>query len=94
MDIKKSIKKQTKEKGINCSIDLEHIEDVFTNKSFYRAMKKVPIIEKKVLYLIAVEEYLPDEVAYLLNLKTRQVKKLKRKAIKHFKKNLKQGERK
>ena len=82
MDIEKMIKKHTDEKLIGFDMDLEHIERVFKNKKYYKAMKRVPTLEKKVLYLIAVEEYTPSEVGYLLN----------KRAIKHFKKNLERGD--
>ncbi|MGN1299456.1 MAG: hypothetical protein ACI4UE_05715 [Candidatus Scatovivens sp.] len=91
MDIEKLIKKYTDEKLLSYSIDLDHIEKVFTNEKYYKAMKRVPTLEKKVLYLIAVEEYKPSEVAYLLNKRTEQIRKLKKRAIKHFKKNLERG---
>ena len=91
MDIEKMIKKHTDEKLIGFDMDLEHIERVFKNKKYYKAMKRVPTLEKKVLYLIAVEEYTPSEVGYLLNKRTEQIRKLKKRAIKHFKKNLEKG---
>ena len=52
-------------------------------------MKKVPLIQKKTLYLLAVCDFTVLEVAKILQIKPKQVMELKKQAIVNFKKNLK-----
>ena len=69
---------------VNCNCP----ENAFSNPEYYKAMKKVPLKEKQVLYLTAVEELTIKEVSNILKTSQSNVKKLKRKAIEHFKENL------
>ena len=69
---------------VNCNCP----ENAFSNPEYYKAMKKVPLKEKQVLYLTAVEELTIKEVSNILKTSQSNVKKLKSKAIEHFKENL------
>ena len=60
-------------------------EKAFTNREYYEAMKKVDKRQKKALYLLVVDELTAEQVGKILGT---SVKKLKEKAIKNFKKNL------
>ena len=51
-------------------------------------MKKVSLKQRQVLYLLFVEEYNTKEVAKYFQTTTDNINKIKRKAIKNFKKNL------
>ena len=35
----------------NLDVDINHLENIFTNETYYLAMKIVPLLERKVLYL-------------------------------------------
>ena len=51
-------------------------------------MKKVPLKQRQVLYLLFVEEYTIKEVAKYFHTTTNNINKIKQNAIKNFKKNL------
>lgn len=72
----------------NDDVDMEQLENIFTDKNYYLAMKNVPLIEKKILYLLYVEGIETEEVSRRLNLRKKKVMKLKEKGIHHFKDNL------
>ena len=38
-------------KANNIYVDINHLENIFTNETYYSAMKIVPLLERKVLYL-------------------------------------------
>ena len=42
-------------KANNIDVDINHLENIFTNETYYSAMKIVPLLERKVLYLSYVE---------------------------------------
>ena len=35
----------------NIDVDINHLENIFTDETYYLAMKMIPLIERKVLYL-------------------------------------------
>ena len=35
----------------NSDVNINHLENIFTDENFYLAMKLVPLLERKVLYL-------------------------------------------
>ena len=35
----------------NTDVNINHLENIFTNETYYQAMKIVPLLERKVLYL-------------------------------------------
>ena len=39
----------------NSDVNINHLENIFSNELYYLAMKIVPLIERKVLYLTYVE---------------------------------------
>ena len=72
----------------NCkSIDMEHLENIFTNEIYYRAMKTIPPIEKKVLYLSFCENLSLGDICKTLKKSRAEIIQIKAEAIKHFKKN-------
>ncbi len=70
------------------TIDINHLENIFNNKTYYKAMKKVPLLEKKVLYLNICENEDLDTICNILKLSKKQVTRLRKNAIKHFRENL------
>ncbi len=70
-------------------VDAEHLENAFEDKQYYKAMKQVPIIQKRILYLVEVCGYSYKQVARMLNIKVKKVIKLKKQAIRNFRENLK-----
>lgn len=78
------LKKQSKE------VSLNHLENIFTNEMYYVAMKKVPKLERKVLYLSLYEERTLKSIQNYLRLSKKNVIRLKENGIKHFKENVAQ----
>ena len=76
---------ETKYQEINES----NLENVFSNKIYYKAMKDLPLIEKKIIYFDIVENYGLEETCNILNLTKKEVLDYRKKAIKHFKRNVK-----
>ncbi len=72
----------------NIDVDINHLEKIFTNETYYLAMKIVPLLERKVLYLTYVENVRLNDICRRLKLPKKQVIVLKNKAIMHFKNNL------
>lgn len=73
----------------NSDVDINHLEKIFTDGTYYKAMKIVPLLERKVLYLYYVENCRLNEVCKRLKLSKNEVVSLKSKGIIHFKNNLK-----
>lgn len=69
-------------------IDIEHLENIFTNEIYYRAMKNLAPIEKAILFLSFYENKTLKEICKTLKKSKAEVVKLKSVAIKHFKKNV------
>ena len=46
------LRKQYTFEHIKKNIDMKHLEDIFTNKIYYNAMKNISILEKQVLCLM------------------------------------------
>lgn len=72
----------------NIDVDINHLENIFHNEKYCKAMKKIPLKQRQVLYLLFVEEYTTKEVAKYFHTTTNNVNKIKQNAIKNFKKNL------
>ena len=72
----------------NIDVDINHLENIFHNEKYCKAMKKVPLKQRQVLYLLFVEEYTTKEVAKYFHTTTDIVNKIKQNAIKNFKKIL------
>ena len=68
-------------------VNINHLENIFTNETYYLAMKIVPLIERKVLYLSYIENLRLNDICKRLKLSKNEVIKLRTKGN-HFKHNL------
>ncbi len=69
-------------------VNINHLENIFTNETYYLAMKIVPLIERKVLYLSYIENLRLNDICKRLKLSKNEVIRLRTKGINHFKHNL------
>ena len=69
-------------------VNINHLENIFTNETYYLAMKIVPLIERKVLYLSYIENLRLNDICKRLKLSKNEIIKLRTKGINHFKHNL------
>lgn len=76
------------EKADTSDVNINHLENIFSNETYYLAMKIVPLIERKVLYLSYIENLRLNDVCKRLKLSKNEVIKLRTKGINHFKHNL------
>ena len=76
------------QKADNSDVSINHLENLFTNEIYYLAMKMVPLLERKVLYLSYVENIKLNDICRRLKLSKNEVIKLRNKGINHFKHNL------
>lgn len=72
----------------NADVNINHLENIFTNETYYLAMKIVPLLERKVLYLSYVENVRLNDICKRLKLQKNQVIRLRSQGIYHFKNNL------
>ena len=72
----------------NADVNIYHLENIFTNETYYLAMKIVPLLERKVLYLSYIENCRLNDICKRLKLEKNEVISLRSKAINHFKHNL------
>lgn len=72
----------------NSDVSINHLENIFTDETYYLAMKIVPLLERKVLYLSYVENLRLNDICKRLKLQKKQVIALRNKAIVHFRNNL------
>lgn len=72
----------------NLDVDINHLENIFTNETYYLAMKIVPLLERKILYLSYIENARLNDICKRLKLQKKEVILLRNKAITHFKNNL------
>ena len=72
----------------NSDVNINHLENIFSNELYYLAMKIVPLIERKVLYLTYVENCKLIDICRRLKMKKKRVISLREKGIRHFKYNL------
>ena len=80
--------KKQKKKADNSDVSINHLENIFTNETYYLAMKIVPLLERKVLYLSYVENIRLNDICKRLKLQKNDVIRLRNKGINHFKHNL------
>lgn len=73
----------------NTDVNINHLENIFTDNTYYMAMKIVPLIERKVLYLSYIENLRLNDICKKLRLQKNEVIRLRSKGINHFKHNLK-----
>ena len=83
-----SIFEKAMDETLNSDVNINHLENLFTNETFYSAMKIVPLLERKVLYLSYIEKLRLNEICKRLKLQKNEVIKLRAKGIMHFKSNL------
>ena len=69
-------------------VNINHLENIFTNETYYLAMKIVPLLERKVLYLSYIENVRLNDICKRLKLQKKDIISLREKGIKHFKYNL------
>lgn len=86
--IEENYSKKTEEQMDNIDVNINHLENIFTNETYYAAMKIVPLLERKVLYLSFVENLRLNDICKRLKLQKNQVIRLRSQAIHHFKNNL------
>lgn len=72
----------------DADVDINHLENIFTNETYYLAMKIVPLLERKVLYLSYIENMRLNDICKRLKLQKKDIISLREKGIKHFKYNL------
>ena len=72
-------------------VNSEQPEKAFSSLEYYKAMKEVPLNQKKALYLLVVCEFSLLQVAKMLNKKPSDILSLSLLAIKNFKTNLRKG---
>ena len=72
----------------NLDVDINHLENIFSNETNYLAMKLVPLLERKVLYLSYIENVRLNDICKRLKISKNEVVSLRSKAIVHFKHNL------
>lgn len=83
-----SIFEKAMDETLNSDVNINHLENLFTNETYYSAMKIVPLLERKVLYLYYIEKCRLNEICKRLKLQKNEVIKLRAKGIMHFKSNL------
>ncbi len=72
----------------NLDVNINHLENIFTNETYYLAMKIVPLLERKVLYLSFIENLRLNDICKRLKIQKKEVISLRNKGINHFKHNL------
>ena len=72
----------------NVDVTINHLENIFTDETYYLAMKIVPLLERKVLYLAYIENVRLNDICRRLKLQKKEAIKLRSKGIEHFKNNL------
>ena len=86
--IQNSYYKKSMQNLDNLDVNINHLENIFTNETYYLAMKIVPLLERKVLYLSFIENLRLNDICKRLKIQKKQVISLRNKGINHFKHNL------
>ena len=79
---------QSMQKVNDFDVTINHLENVFTDETYYLAMKVVPLLERKLLYLSYVDNLRLNYICKRLKLQKIEVISLRNKGIVHFKNNL------
>lgn len=87
--LENSLYQKSMQEADNSDVNINHLENIFTDETYYLAMKTVPLLERKVLYLSYIENVRLNDICKRLKLQKNQVISLRNKAIMHFKNNLK-----
>lgn len=74
-------------------VTINHLENIFTNRLYYIAMKHISLQEKEVLYLSLIKNENLNTICNILKISKKQAIKLKVNGIKHFKENVKKYEK-
>lgn len=69
-------------------VDLQHVENIFINDIYYKAMKQLPLIERKILFLSFVENERDVAISLIIRKSPNEILKLRDISIKHFKANV------
>ena len=69
-------------------VDYKHLEKIFTNEVYYKAMKKLSPKEKQVIYLLVFDSNDLEKVCLEMKKSKKDVIQIKANAIKHFKRNI------
>ena len=56
----------------NIDVNYNQPEKAFSNIKYYQAMKQIPLKQKQVLYLLAVENLTAEEVSKMLNISSKE----------------------
>ena len=72
----------------NSDVNINHLENIFSDELYYLAMKIVPLMERKVLFLTYVENRKIVDICKRLKIQKKEVISLRDKGIRHFKYNL------
>ena len=83
------LRKQKIDINTKTFIDSKHFENIFTNKIYYNAMKRLSSFEKEILYLYYYEYKSLNEVCKILKCSKDIIIKIKHQAIQHFINNVK-----
>ena len=67
----------------NADVNINHLENIFTNETYYLAMKIVPLLERKVLYLSFIENVRLNDICRRLKLSRKEVISLRNMGINH-----------
>lgn len=86
--LENSLYQKSMQEADNSDVNINHLENIFTDETYYLAMKTVPLLERKVLYLSYIENVRLNDICKRLKLQKKQVISLRNKAIMHFKNNL------
>ena len=86
--LENSLYQKSMQEADNSDVNINHLENIFTDETYYLAMKTVPLLERKVLYLSYIENIRLNDICKRLKLQKNQVISLRNKAIMHFKNNL------
>ncbi len=86
--LENSLYQKSMQEADNSDVNINHLENIFTDETYYLAMKTVPLLERKVLYLSYIENVRLNDICKRLKLQKNQVISLRNKAIMHFKNNL------
>ena len=65
----------------NSDVTINHLENIFTNETYYLAMKIVPLFERKVLYLSFIENVRLNDICKRLKLQKHEVIYLRNKEL-------------
>lgn len=69
-------------------VDLQHSENIFINDIYYKAMKQLPLIERKILFLSFVENERDVVISLIIGKSSNEIVRLRDISIKHFKANV------